>query len=123
MFNKTKSIEYDFKKKHTLEQRTTESNKIKLKYPERVPIIVEQAKSSHTNNIDKNKFLAPIDLTIGQFLTIVRKRIKLNESETIFLFVNNTLPCYSHSLGSLYNTHKDADGFLYIQYTEESTFG
>jgi GABA(A) receptor-associated protein len=122
MFKK-KEIEYNFKNKHTFEQRSIESNKIKIKYPDKIPVIVEKAKSSKIITIDKNKFLIPIDLTVGQFLSVIRKRIKINDSDSIFLFINNSLPCYSHSIGSLYESHQDKDGFLYVQYTEESTFG
>jgi GABA(A) receptor-associated protein len=122
MFKK-KNIEYNFKKKHNFEQRIKESDKIKTKYPERIPIIVEKSKSSKINSIDKNKFLVPNNLTAGQFLSIIRKRLKVKETDSIFLFINNNLPCYSSSIISLYETYKDTDGFLYVQYTEESTFG
>ena len=35
---------------------------------------------------------------------------------------NNTLP-FSWTMGELYSQHKDADGFLYIAYSGENTFG
>lgn len=38
------------------------------------------------------RYLVPADLTVGQFVYIVRKRIKLNAEKAIFIFVNNTLP-------------------------------
>ena len=123
MFKKKNNINYLFKKTHTFEQRKKENEKIRTKYPERVPIIVEKSKSSKINKIDKNKFLVPNYLTVGQFLTIIRKRLKIKESDSVFLFLNNTLPCYSNSIISLYDRYKDDDGFLYMQYTEESTFG
>lgn len=34
----------------------------------------------------------PGDLTAGQFVYVVRKRIKLSAEKAIFVFVNNTLP-------------------------------
>ena len=55
MFKK-KEIEYNFKNKHTFEQRSIESNKIKIKYPDKIPVIVEKAKSSKIITIDKNTF-------------------------------------------------------------------
>ena len=39
--------------------------------------------------LDKNKFLAPEDLTVAQFISVIRKRINLNESEAIYIFVDN----------------------------------
>lgn len=38
------------------------------------------------------RFLVPADLTVGQFVYVVRKRIKLSAEKAIFVFVKNTLP-------------------------------
>lgn len=38
------------------------------------------------------RYLVPADLTIGQFVYVVRKRIKLSAEKAIFVFVKNTLP-------------------------------
>jgi len=112
-----------FKNKHELAKRITESSKILIKYPDRVPIIVEKDKRSDIANIDKNKFLCPEDLTLGQFLYVIRKRIKLNPEEALFCFVNNSLPASSATMASLHSNYKDEDGFLYITYCSENTFG
>lgn len=34
----------------------------------------------------------PADLTVGQFVYVVRKRIKLSAEKAIFIFVKNILP-------------------------------
>jgi len=91
-------------------------------------MIVELSpKSKKTENelpvMDKKKFLTPGDLTIGQFLFILRKRLKLSSTQSLFLFVNNTIPPSSMLLSQLYESQKDADGFLYVEYASESTFG
>ena len=58
-----------FKKKHTFEQRKQESSKIIAKYEDRIPIIVfKDPKCKNLEEINKNKFLAPTDLTLGQIL-------------------------------------------------------
>ena len=38
------------------------------------------------------RYLVPIDLTVGQFVYVIRKRIKLNAEKAIFIFVDNVLP-------------------------------
>eukprot|EP00494_Astrolonche_serrata_P022400 UN22657 len=38
------------------------------------------------------RFLVPADLTVGQFVYVIRKRIKLQPEQAIFLFVNTTVP-------------------------------
>lgn len=40
----------------------------------------------------ENRYLVPADLTVGQFVYVVRKRIKLSAEKAIFVFVNNVLP-------------------------------
>jgi len=112
-----------FKEAHTFEQRKAESNRILKKYTDRIPIIVEKNEKSDIKDIDKKKFLAPPDLTVGQFMYVVRKRINLAADTAIFLFVENTIPSTAQVLGETYANHKDEDGFLYVVYSGESTFG
>ena len=40
----------------------------------------------------------------------------------MFLFVNKVLPATSATMGTIYEEHKDEDGFLYIGYSDESIF-
>ena len=112
-----------FKDCHSHEERSNESKKIMNRYPERIPIIVEKAKGCRLANISKNKYLAPKDMTMSQFLFMVRRRIKLEPSEAIFLMVNRTLVSGSQPISKIYEDHKDSDGFLYMIYTSENTFG
>jgi GABA(A) receptor-associated protein len=81
-----------FKLEHPLERRQAEANRIREKYPDRIPVIVEKAEKSDIPDIDKKKYLVPADLTVGQFVYVVRKRIKLSAEKAIFIFVKNTLP-------------------------------
>jgi GABA(A) receptor-associated protein len=114
---------FDFKNKKSYEERIEESNKIIKKYPDRIPIVVEKSKKSNVQNIDKNKYLVPNDMTLSQFLYIIRKRIKLETSEALFFFINNTICNNTLLLSEVYNKFKDKDGFLYIEYSTENTFG
>ena len=81
----------NFKKSKTENERLTESSKIIEKYPNRIPIIIEKDKKSKIKDIDKNKFLVPNDMTLGQFMYVIRKRIKLDSSQALFFFINNIL--------------------------------
>lgn len=84
-------------------------------------------------------------MTVGQFVYVIRKRIKVASDKAIFMFVKNTLPPtgafpvpaswrrvspLQHQrfptaalMADIYEDHKDEDGFLYITYSGESTFG
>lgn len=113
----------DFKKKYTFEKRYDESKRILIKYPTRIPVIVEKIKSSDIDDIDKRKFLVPDEMTVGQFIFIIRKRVKLTPHQAIFIFVGNNLPPTASLISELYKNYKDEDGFLYINYSGENTFG
>ena len=114
----------NYKSKHTLEERKIESQRIRSKYPNRIPIIVTKGETCTLNDIDKNKYLVPIDITLGQFIFIIRKKIELNQNEGLYLFINNNvLGSVSSLMIDIYKNHKDEDGFLYITYQNENTFG
>ena len=112
-----------FKTDNEFSTRKSESDKITQKYPNRIPVIIEKAEKCILNDIDKHKYLVPKDLNMNQFIYIIRKRIKLDNSQSIFFIVGNNV-CPSNSpLSHIYEEHKDKDGFLYIIYTSENTFG
>ena len=114
----------EFKKEFDFETRKSESTRIKEKYQDRVPIIVEKSAKSDIANIDKKKYLVPNDITIGQFVYIIRKRIDLTSEKAIFLFTEkNTIPPTSSMVSEIYEQHKNEDGFLYLIYAGENTFG
>ena len=113
----------DFKKKSSFESRLAESNRIIDKYPDRIPVIVVKDKKSTLNEVDKHKYLVPNDLTMGQFMFVLRKRIKLNKADAIYLFCGNILIPSTQLLSQAYHNNKDSDGFLYITYSSENVFG
>ncbi len=106
-----------------LEERLEQYKKITDTHPNKVPVIVERAPSADVPDIDKNKYLVPSDLTVAQFLCLIRKRIKLSNDQALFIYVNGTLPATSAMFSTIYEEHKDEDGFLYVVYTGESSFG
>ena len=102
----------NFKSKHSLELRKEESNKIINKYPDRIPIIVEKHKSCNYD-ISKTKFLSPKNLTLGQFVYIIRKNIKLSPEKAIFVTINGLLPPTSALMSDLYDLIKMKMIFIY----------
>ena len=113
----------EFKKLSTFEKRQNESQRIIKKYPERVPVVVCKNYGDTLPDIDKQKFLVPKDMSIGQFMYVIRKRIKLDANQALFILVNNSLQTSTKMLSEIYETCSDPDGFLYIVYSSENTFG
>lgn len=118
-------LKSNFKNKHNFEDRLKESTKILDLHPGRVPIICERSASASNDcpNIDKNKFLVPRDFSLGEFMYIIRKRLRIPPEKAIFLFINDNIVPASLTLSSIYEVNKNADGFLYINYSYENTFG
>ncbi|CAB4252163.1 similar to Saccharomyces cerevisiae YBL078C ATG8 Component of autophagosomes and Cvt vesicles [Maudiozyma barnettii] len=112
-----------FKTEFDFEKRKEESERITKKFGNRIPLICEKVEKSDVPDIDKRKYLVPDDLTVGQFIYVIRKRIQLPPEKAIFIFVNDTLPPTASLMSSVYQQYKDKDGFLYVTYAGENTFG
>ncbi|KAF8921508.1 IDI-7 [Mucidula mucida] len=112
-----------FKDEHPFEKRKAEAERIRQKYPDRIPVICEKADRTDIPTIDKKKYLVPSDLTVGQFVYVIRKRIKLAPEKAIFIFVDEVLPPTAALMSAIYEEHKDEDNFLYVSYSGENTFG
>ena len=70
------------------------------------------------------RYLVPKDLTAYQFSFILRKRLKLPKDQSIWLFVNGKYALKADTLmHAVYERHKDKDGFLYMTYSGENTYG
>merc|ERR1712100_607767 len=107
-----------------IDKRKAEADKIRERYSDRIPVICEKSASSRLPDIDKTKYLVPIDLSAYHFNYIIRKRIKLPETGSLYFFVNGKYLLKGDTLMSeVYKQRKDADGFLYITYTDETTLG
>lgn len=112
-----------YKNEKSFEVRSHEARRVLEKYPDRVPMVVERAEKSTMPEIDKRKFLTPRDFTVGQWLSILRRRISLKSSEGLFVLVNEIIPTTSSLVGDIYDKYKCDDGLLYWTYCEMSTFG
>lgn len=123
--SKYKYCQSTFQEKYTFDTRQEQCYSIKSMYPDKLPIIIEKLKNitSPVSDIAKNKFLIPDDLVVSQLMCIIRKYIELSSADSIYLFANDTLISSSESLYNTYGKYKHTDGFLYIYYTTENTFG
>jgi GABA(A) receptor-associated protein len=113
-----------FKNKYPFIKRKIDCDSILLKYPDRIPVLCEKFPySRNAPDIDKHKYLVSYDLTIGQFMAVIRKRMSIKPGVGLYIFINGSIPSNSTLLRHLYIDFKDDDGFLYIEYDVENTFG
>ena len=113
-----------FKYRYSFKERKNDCTRILLKYPDRIPILCEKYPYSNSApDIDKHKYLVGYDLTLGQFMSVIRKRMSLRPEIGLYIFVNGVIYSNSSLIRHLYMDFKDNDGFLYIEYDIENTFG
>ena len=125
--------EKEFRKQYSFEQRYEEAHRVLHKYPGRIPVICERdPRNTNLPPDKKKKFLIPSDMTIGQFVFVVRQRVKLAPEKAIFLFITQTksdgskstmLAPTSQCFDRVYFDCKDSDGFLYVNVSSEHVFG
>ncbi len=115
----------DFRHQFDLESRLNESTRIRQKYAGRVPVICTRSKTEKVvPSVQKIKYLVPEDLTMAQFMYVIRNRMQLRSDQSLYMFVNGGVMVRSSALlKQIDSEHKNDDGFLYIEYAGESTFG
>ena len=96
---------------------------VSKRFPDRLPVII-QPRSHRVPSVCKHKFVVPPDLLASQLLLVVRKRLRLDGSLSIFFFVDNVVVVNSTTIRELHQRHKDTtNGFLYLTYDTDDAFG
>lgn len=124
-----KNVKIDYTKINFTEEEKiairNEVDIIKQQYPNYIPIIVRTRKNDKSIILKKSKFLVTNEITLAQFLTILRKKISdIKSNESIFLLIDNTLMPITLTLSAIYKEKKDFDtNMLFITVCKENTFG
>ena len=118
-------MEYDFKSNNNLEERLRQFDAIKKEYPNRIPIILERLYNSSLNSNIKSKYILSNDLTMAEFMNIIREKLKISPETALFFLAKGKYNLTGNEiLGEIYDKYKDnEDGFLYIFYSEEEIYG
>ncbi|XP_075688421.1 microtubule-associated protein 1 light chain 3 gamma isoform X2 [Rhinoderma darwinii] len=114
-----------FKQRKQLGKKMSEVIGIKAKFPTKIPVIVERYhKEKYLPLLDKIKFLVPRDLSMSQFVNIIRNRMDLSATQAFYILVNEkNLVSMSFTMSELYRDQKDEDGFIYMTYASQEMFG
>jgi GABA(A) receptor-associated protein len=119
-----------FRRTMAFEKRAELSRKVRQRYPDRLPIILvcagQASRRSGTPTANRSKLLVPPDYTMARVLLEVRHCMQppLQPHQAIYLFVGQgVLVPTSALMSSIYERFKDDDGFLYLYYGGENTFG
>ncbi len=110
-------------------QRCEESLRIRYKYPNRIPVIINIQDLSL--KLKKNKLLIPEDYLMSYAICGIRKQLVLENYQAMFVFCDNVLVSNSQTIGELYENYKirnniknyEGDQYLYLTLCLENTFG
>ena len=106
--------ETDFVKKYSFEQRVKHINSLLLRYPNRIPVIMLPTDKNQPK-IQKTKYLVPGEVTMTQFIFIIKKYIDLKQEDALFIFTESgTILSGNTLMSETYKQHMDDDKFLYL---------
>ncbi len=103
----------------------SQSNKLKAKYTERVPVVVA-VDTARLPPLDQRRFMVPRDVTLGGFIKVLRERMDggLASCDALFVFIDNRVLALSVLMGDIHARHQDpVSGFLLCTVAAEATFG
>ena len=123
-----------------MEIRISEAEKLSKRYPNCIPIILEppQKGSTMANQLQfdgtnfQRKLLMPAEITFREFCARVRKHMLDSNTiqadpkrDAIYFYINrNFSTCLmDETLQTIHQIHRHSDGFLYVNFAKEATFG
>lgn len=129
-----------YRKTTTFAKRYNLSDRMKQRYPRKVPILAYPLNEPNDRIVNNTRFIVERDDIIAKFLRLLKEQVKSNIDpdaySSIFLFIERhfidsegkshydmIVPLHSFTIGDVYQKYSHPDGFLYVYYGKENIFG
>lgn len=110
---------------NSLEARRSRSAQILRQYPGRYPVIIHPATKINTPIISRHNFIVYGAQNFYALVRTIRPYIQeLDDVQTLFFFINDAIiPSHNLMVSTLYDRYAAEDGYLYLTYIVENSFG
>lgn len=114
MIDKSKSFEIRYQK----------FLKIREEYPGHIPIILRKSiNDKNLPDIGQKNFIVPDNILVSYFIGTIKTKIETSAVKSIWLSSKGKLISPTEKIKNIHYKYADTDGFLYLEYRGEDTFG
>ena len=115
---------FKFKQEKNLDERKENSQGLLKKFEDKIPLICEKDPKWKMESLSKTKFLVPNTMMWSQLADLIKGNIQLDNKEALFLLIAGKHQVSGEkTLGEIYEAYKDEDGFLYVSYAGQLSWG
>lgn len=106
------------------ERDQAKARDVAQKHPTKIIVVVHRSAGT-VLKLRRRKFVVPCEVTLSEFVCIVRKHSALMPSEAFFLFekTSRRMVSGSSTIQELALRHVDGDRILHMEYCTENAFG
>lgn len=117
-------MNFKFKTENSLEERKRNSEALLKQFDDKIPLICEKDPKWKMESLPKTKFLVPNTMMWSQLIDMIKSKIKLDNKEALFLLIAGKHQVSGEkTLGEIFEAYKDEDGFLYVSYAGQLSWG
>jgi len=116
-----------YKKQYPLLDRKRVSETILDRYENRVPIILEAGdrRLVQAGTVNYQRQIMMRDTRIQDLIVSLKQKLgdQFRPTDSLFIYADNRILNGFTTIGKAYDQYRDEDGFLYLTYTTQETFG